>query len=144
MRKLIAIAGFALVVIAMTAWELYDFFVTNEGVSYYASDPRRLLYAALITALCGVGVWVFFRMSPGTRRGLKLLALGLSAGVFSALAAKSALTVLSFHSLLAEAGVDSWETIAPLVFLGAASAAAAVLLWFGFVHIWRKGVVRTV
>ena len=144
MRRLTAAVGVALLVIAMTAWELYEFFVTNEGVNYYASDHRRLLYVALITAVCGVGVWVFFLVSPARRRGLRLLALGLSAAVFSVLAARFAWTALRFLGLPAEMGAASPGTVALLVFMFAVSAAMAVLLFFVFANVWRKGAARSV
>jgi hypothetical protein len=75
MRRLPLILGLALIV-AMTVREVYDFFVTNAGIHYFSSEPRRLLYVLLLGAAGGVAAFMISRLSPNSQRALKLTALG--------------------------------------------------------------------
>ena len=49
MRKIPLILGLTLLAV-LTVWETYDFFVTNDGIGYFTSQPQRLLY------IVGIGV----------------------------------------------------------------------------------------
>ena len=57
-----------LLIVALTIWEVYDFVVANEGIQYFSSDPRRLLYVMLLGILGGVVAWGISRSSTGAQR----------------------------------------------------------------------------
>ncbi len=75
MRHLPLLLGITLIV-GMTIWEVSDFFVTNEGVRYFSSEPRRLVPVVLLGLAGGVVALVISRLSPRSQRTLKLAALG--------------------------------------------------------------------
>jgi hypothetical protein len=62
MRRLPLILGLALIV-ALTIWEIYDFFVTNEGVRYFSSEPGRLVYVVLLALAGGLVAFAISRLS---------------------------------------------------------------------------------
>jgi hypothetical protein len=61
---------------AMTVLEIYDFFITNEGLAYYSSHSSRLMPVVLLAFVGGVLALGISRLSPGSQRFLKLAALG--------------------------------------------------------------------
>lgn len=67
MRRLPLILGLTLIV-AMTAWEVYRFFVTHEGIRYFSSEPRRLVLVILLGLAGGVVALGISRLSPGSQR----------------------------------------------------------------------------
>jgi hypothetical protein len=132
MRRLPLIIGLALIV-ALTVREFYEFFVTNEGVRYFSSEPRRLLYVVLLGLAGGLVAFGISRLSPGSQRTLKLTVLG----TFGALLL-GVLGLFAFHltwaaSMVSEAGIWGWLAAAFASF-----AVLAVLVWFEFRQVWRR------
>ena len=132
MRKLSLIIGITLLEVA-AALEFYDFFVTNEGIRYFASQPQRLLYVAAIAIAGGLLAVGINRIPPGRRRTLTLVALGGFASSLSCMAGMFALRLLSFSSIITESGM--WGGVATA--LGAMSV-MPVLLWLEFYIVWKR------
>lgn len=61
----------------MTVWEIYEFLVTNEGVRYFTSDPRRLLPVVFLGVAGGIVAFGVSRLSPRSQRILNLIALSI-------------------------------------------------------------------
>ncbi len=132
MRRLPLILGLALIV-AGTVREVYDFFVTNEGIRYFSSEPRRLLYVLLLGVAGGMVAFGISRLSPGSQRTLKLAVLG-TFGVFLI----AGLGLFAYHltwaaPMVTEAGMWGW-----IVALFTSFAVIAGLLWLEFRKVWRQ------
>ena len=132
MRRLPFILGLALIV-AMTIREVYDFLVTNEGVRYFSSDPRRLLYVILLGVGGGLSTLWISGLSPGFRRRLKLAALG-AFGVFLTGGLAFFCFVITTTAPMARETGRFWWMIAGL--LGMCFAVG--LVWWEFYHEWRR------
>jgi hypothetical protein len=139
MRRIPLILGLVLIT-GLIIHDVYEFFVTNEGVRYFSSDPRRLIYVLLLGVAGGVIAIGISRLSPGSQRTLKLAALG-TCGT----ALVSGLGVFAYHlarllpmirePMVREAG--TWGLAAAV--LGFLSfAVVAVLVWLEFRQIWRQ------
>ncbi len=134
MRRLPLIFGLTLIV-AMTGWELYDFYVTNEGIRYFSSEPIRLAYVVLLGVTGGIVTFGISRLSSTSQLNLKLFALG-GFGLF--LIGGAVFMGYLFYSL----------RTAPIVYDGAgwgwvlagfisAALAAGVVSW-EFTRVWRQ------
>lgn len=132
MQKIPLILGLMLLA-ALTVWEAYGFLVTNDGVGYFASHPRRLLYAVAIGVGGGFLTLAFSRVSPVTLRTLRLAALGGFAACVTLFLTIFATRLVSFAPMVTEAGMWGW-VIAGLVSL----LAVAALVWFEFYSVWRR------
>lgn len=132
MRRLPLILGVTLIV-AMTIWEVYDFFVTNEGVTYFSSEPRRLVPVVLLGLAGGVVAFGISRLSPGSQRTLKLAALGAFGTALVFALAIFAYSVARFSSMVGEGGAWGWMAAA-----FASLAVLAILVWFEFRQVWRR------
>jgi hypothetical protein len=132
MRRLPLILGLAMIV-ALTVWELYDFFVTNEGVRYFSSEPRRLLYVVLLGLAGGLVAFGISRLSPGSQRTLKLTTLGTFGTLLLAVVGLFAYHLTWAAPMVTEAGTWGWIAAAFL-----SLAVLAVLVWFEFRQVWRR------
>jgi hypothetical protein len=132
MRKIPLILGLMLVV-ALTVHDLYQFFVTDDGVGYFTAQPRRLLFVAGIALVGGLLAFAFSRFSPTARRTLRLTALGGFAACITLFLAVFATRLTSFASMVTESGMWGW-VIAALVSL----SVVAVLVWLEFYLVWRR------
>jgi hypothetical protein len=75
MRRIALIVGLVLIT-GLIIHEIYEFFVTNEGVRYFASEPRQLWHLVLLGVAGGGVAFGISRLSPGLQRTLKLATLG--------------------------------------------------------------------
>lgn len=132
MRKIPLILGLMLVA-ALTVHDAYQFFVTDDGVGYFTSQPRRLLYVVGIAVVGGLLALAFSRFSPMTRRALRLTALGGFAACITAFLAIFATRLASFASMVTDSGMWGW-VIAALISL----SVVAVLVWLEFYLVWRR------
>jgi hypothetical protein len=132
MRRVPLILGLTLIV-AMTVWEVYEFFVTNEGIRYFASEPRRLVPVILLGLAGGVVALGISRLSPGSQRTLKLTALGTFGTVILCVLGSFAYALARVAPTVNEAGTWGWIATAFL-----SSAVMAVLVWFEFRQVWRQ------
>jgi hypothetical protein len=132
MRKISLIAGLTLLFI-LTVRDMYEFFVTDEGVRFFTSDPIRLLYAASIGVIGGFLALVFSRFSQVVRRTIKLVALGGVAVCITCSIGLYAAGLASFTPMMTQSGMTIW-VIATLVAL----FAAAVLVWLEFYLVWTR------
>ena len=64
---------------ALIAAEVHDFLVTNEGISYFKSDWRRLLYVLVIGLMGGLGFGLFALFSKKMQARIKYLFSGFTA-----------------------------------------------------------------
>lgn len=134
MRRIALILGLVLIT-GLIIHDLYEFFVPNEGVRYFSSDPRRLVFVMLLGVAGGVVAVGLSRLSPGSQRTLRLAVLGTFGTVLV-----SGLGLLTYHlarllPMMREAA--AWGlTAAALGFLS--FAVVAVLVWLEFRQIWRQ------
>jgi hypothetical protein len=132
MRRLPLILGLTLIV-AMTIWEVYDFFVTNEGVRYFLSEPRRLVAVLLLSLAGGAVAFGFSRLSPGSLRTLKLAALGTFGTVLLLALGLFAYSLSRFAPMVSEGGAWGWMAGVFISF-----AVLAMLVWSEFRQVWRQ------
>ena len=132
MRRLPLILGLTLIA-AMTVWEVYDFFVTNEGIRYFSSEPRRLVPVMLLGLAGGAVAFGISRLSPGSQRTLKLTALGTFGTALLCALGFFAYSLARFAPMVSEAGAWGWIAVAFLLF-----AVMAVLIWLEFRQVWRR------
>ena len=135
MRRLPLIIGLALIT-GLTVRDLYEFFVTDDGIHYFSSEPRRLLYVMVLGATGGlVALWIS-RMSSGSQRKLKLAALG---GFGTLLVG----ALVSFAYLLCSLGASGfmaalkWAWIAALIAV-VPMMVVTVLVWLEFLEVWKQ------
>lgn len=136
MKKFWFILGLLLVA-ALTVEEVYDFFITNQGVAYFSSRPQRLLYVAGIAVLAGGIAFAYGRLSVGWQRTARLSVLALIAAALTGFCCYMAVVAAR---ILAEPSLAShrWPVAGCwLLFL-----AFAVWLWFEFWHLWRRGATK--
>jgi hypothetical protein len=84
MRRIPLIVAYILI-LCMIVKDIYEFFVTNEGIRYY-SEPRRIFYVLVLGVIGGTTAFGISRISKRSQRNLKLTVLG-TFGVFLAVAA---------------------------------------------------------
>ena len=124
-----------LVLIAgMIVRDVYEFFVTNEGIGHFSSKPSRLLYVMLLGLAGGAVALGISRLSPASQRSLKLMALGgFGSLLVAAVAFFGHLLYLLASSPLREAQLWGW-----IIAAFCSAAVAAVLVWSEFRQIWRQ------
>jgi hypothetical protein len=134
MRRIPLILGLVLIT-GLTIHDLYEFFVTNEGIRYFSSDPQRLIYVLLL-GVAGAAIAIgISRLSPGSQRTLKLAALGTLGTILVGGSGLFAYYLARFLPMVWEAG--KWGLAAAgLGFLS--FSVAAVLVWLEFRQIWRR------
>ena len=82
-KKWIVIIGAALVSVWMVVSTVREFF-DNNAIQYFSHAPSRLLYVAAIAFATGVVAMVLDRLSPRTRRSVKLFSWGAAAALLTA------------------------------------------------------------
>jgi hypothetical protein len=132
MRHMPLILGLLLIV-AMTAREVYDFFVTNEGVRYFSAEPRRLLFVMLLGVVGGMIAFGISRLSSGSQRKLKLAVLGGFGAFLTSVIGLFAYQLTWAAPMATETGMWGW-VLAALLGL----TAVAGLIWLEFRHVWRQ------
>jgi hypothetical protein len=132
MRRLPLILGLTLIV-AMTVWEVYGFFVTNEGIRYFSSEPRRLVPVMLLGLAGGIVAFGISRLSPGSQRTLKLTALGTCGTVLLCGLGFFAYSLICSAPMVSEAGTWGWMAAAFVSFV-----VLGILVWFEFRQVCRR------
>ncbi len=132
MRRIPLILGLVLI-FAAVGWDLYDFFITNEGVRYFCEEPRRLLYAVLFGVFVGLGAFGVSRLSPSSQRFLKLLALGLSGSFLLGVQGLIAFHLTPAASIVGETRMWGWIVGAFIAF-----SLVTVLVSIEFLHVWKR------
>lgn len=135
MRRLPLVLGLLLIV-AMTALEVYDFFVTNEGVRYFSSQPRRSVYVMLFGVAGAIVAFGISRVSPDSQRKLKLAVLagfGALLTFLTAALAFSACLLAWAGPTVTESGIWGWM-VADFLLL----PVAVTLVWWEFRQVWRQ------
>lgn len=135
MRRIPLIFGLVLIA-GLIIHDIYEFFVTNEGIRYFSSEPRRLLYVMLLGVAGGFAAFGISRLSPVSQRSLKLLALG---GFGILLVVAVAFFGYLFYRL-AVAGLQDglgWVWIAWAVAFVPMTVSAG-MVWMEFRQVWRQ------
>ena len=133
MRRLSVLFGLTLILV-MAAWEIYGFFARNEGIGYFASEPKRLLHVGILALAGGLVAFVIARLSPGSQRRLKLIALGTYGTLlFVFLGLLMWLSVWG-ASGITKAGMWGWVGAGCL-----SIAVSAALVWLEFWQVWSRG-----
>ncbi len=135
MRRIPLIFGLVLVT-GLILHDIYEFFVTNEGIRYFSSEPRRLLYAMLLGVVGAMVTLGISRLSPAPQRHLKLCALG---GFGALLVVGVAFFGHLFHRLIGAERQDGlgWVWTAWAVAF-VPMTVVAVLVWMEFRQVWRQ------
>lgn len=121
--------------VAMTGWEFYGFVVEDQGLRYFASDPRRLLLPLVIGVVGGVLALGVSQFSPGIKRNWKLAVLGGVAVLQTALLAglgMVARSVLTGEIPYLDAATKRW-LVAGLVSL----AISGGFSWLELYRAWK-------
>lgn len=129
MCKPIVFRGFVLLAV-LTGWEIYDFFVTNDGIRSFTSEPRRLLFVTGIALVGGGAVWAVGRLSTAAQRSLRLWALGGFATCVTCFLFIACL--IPFSPVVTDSGMWGWMAVT----IGSLLAVAG-LLWFEFHRVWK-------
>ena len=132
MRRLPLILGLLLIV-ALTVHDVYAFFVTDEGIQYFSSEPRRLLYVVLLGVAGGIVAFMISRLSPVSQRKLKFAALGGFGAFIICVVGLFAYHLSWAAPKITEAGLWGWVAAALLSFIVVAAA-----VWLEFRHVWRQ------
>jgi FtsH-binding integral membrane protein len=132
MRHLPLLLGLV-VIVALTVHDLYQFFVTDAGVGYFSSEPRRLLYVVLLGVAGGIVASMISRFSPGSQRKLKLAVLGGFAAFLTCFLGLLVYHLAQTTPMVTKAGIWGWVIAATLSF-----AAVTVLVWWEFRQVWRS------
>jgi hypothetical protein len=132
MRKIALIFGLMLGA-GLTGNEVYHFFVTDDGVGYFTSQPHRLLYVASLGVIGGLMALAFNRVSLVVRRTLRLVTLGGFGASATAFLAIFAANTASLASMVKASGMSGW-VIAALASL----SIVTVLVWLEFYFVWRQ------
>lgn len=132
MHRLPLILGLVLIFVAI-GWDLYDFFITNEGVRYFCEEPRRLLYAVLFGVFAGLSAFGISRFSPSSQCFLKLVSLGISGSFLLGVQGLFAFHLTRAASIVGEARMWGWIAVAFIVF-----SVVIVLVSIEFLHVWKR------
>ena len=122
-----------ILIVAFTAQDLYQFYVTNAGVSYFSSEPRRLLYVVLLGVAGGIVALMIGRHSPGSQRNLKLTVLGGFAVFLTGFLGLFAYHLTVVAHMVTKAGMWGWVTASIVSF-----ATVTAVVWLEFRQVWRK------
>ena len=132
MRKIPLILGLMLLVF-LTIQDAYQFFVADDGVGYFTSQPSRLLYVAGIGVVGGIFALAFSRLSPVIRRTARLTTLGGFGACVTVFLAMFVARLVSFGSMITAAG--RWGLVIGVL---ASLTVVAVLVWLEFYLVWRR------
>ena len=100
--KLVLVSAIACATISCL-WELYDFFVTNDGVRFYVSQPQHVSEVFLITVI-GTGLVMAYSKLSSRTQHLTTLAF------WAACALAASVLLIQFISL----AVSDWTTVGSL------------------------------
>jgi hypothetical protein len=132
MHRLPLILGLVLI-FALTVWGLYDFFITNEGVRYFSTEPRRLLDAVLLGVFGGLGAFGISRLSSSSQGSLKLAALGISGAFLLGVQGLFAYNLPWAAPIVSEAGMWGWIAAAFVSF-----SVMTVLVLIEFLKVYKR------
>ncbi len=132
MRRFPLIVGLVLIT-ALVIHDIYEFFVTNEGIRYFSSEPKRLLYVIFLGVVGGLVALGISRLSPDSKRMLKLAALGVFGIFLTGGVGFFAFVIASTGPMIREAGMF-WWVIAGLLGM----CVAVGLVWLEFRRMWRQ------
>jgi hypothetical protein len=129
------VIGIALFVIFAAADSVLDF-IQNDGFHYFAAQPIRWLWVAVISIGGGLSTLIVCRLSPRWQRRAKLLALGLAASCLTALAGYFTFMFVRWSSWFGVSNSPVFFFIVP-----PCAGCGAVWLWFAFCRVSRKRVL---
>jgi len=132
-RRALLICGLV-VLAAIIASDLYEFFLTNDGVGYYVAEPWKFVYVVMIAVAGGMTAWGISRLAPASQRKLKLTALGGFGILLVGAMAWSGYLLYLFAVTPFDAS-RVWPWIAATLFC---AGAAAVLVWLEFQQVCKR------
>ena len=119
----VGVTAFAIFAVA----DLVHDFVTNDPIGYFSGEPHRLFYVAAIAIAGGLAALGSDRLSPRTRRHVRVFAWGAAASTLTSIAGYFAFCFFSISSFIAESRSTMWILSVPFIFAG-----IAAYLWFKF------------
>ncbi|HNQ73334.1 MAG TPA: hypothetical protein PKN95_06995 [Verrucomicrobiota bacterium] len=134
MRRLLLTLGLGLIG-GLMAHDVYEFFVTNEGVAYFSAKPGQGLLVLLLALGGGVVALGISRLPSGVQRGLKLVALGGFGGALVAAAVCFAYWLCRFAASPLGNDAPSWGWS---ITAFCSVAVAAMLVWSEFRQVWKS------
>jgi hypothetical protein len=111
--------------------------VANETIQYFASEPQRLLYVAVLAIAGGFAALGFARLTPRAQQQIKLFAWGAAATNLTVLVGYFAIRGASLASQIVKS--DNGASVGLLLLFLSGTAA---YLWFEFYQAFKtpKGV----
>jgi hypothetical protein len=123
------------VVTGLIFQDIYDFFVTDEGVRYFSSQPQRLISVVLLGLAGGVVAVGISRLSPDYQRTLKLAVLGSFGTALLIVMCVFAYHLARLFPMMRDAG--AWVLLSAALWF-VAFAAVAALVWLEFRQLWSR------
>jgi hypothetical protein len=121
---------------ALLVHDVYEFVTSDDGLRYYTSEPRRLLYVLGLALGGGFAAFLFSRLKPQLQRGLKMSALGLVGASFTMCVWLFPYVLLRFRELL------TWHDGGLIAVGSMGCGALAGYFWFEFIQVWKTGKTR--
>jgi len=137
--RIAAVTLLAAWIVVLAARDLFS----HETIGYYSTQPLRLLYVAAVAVAIGLTVLAYNRLSPRTRRHIRIFTWGAGASTLSISIGYMVYMVISIFSLttspLTHAGTGGgllvtsieygvhWMLLLPLYL-----SCVAAYLWFEF------------
>ena len=109
-----------------------------EAISYFVAQPHQLLHVAAIAIVGGVAALGFDRLSPRTKRQIRVLAWGATASTLTGIVFRFTFSLASSFSFADESSNGRWALLCMLLFAG-----IAAYLWFEFYRVLKSGVSRS-
>jgi hypothetical protein len=132
----IALAWFAI----FAVWDTVHDFTANDTIHYFAKQPGRLIWVAVIGIVGGLVAFIFDQLSPRGKRIAKLVVLGIGASSMMVLTVLMACTAASIFKLTRGLPVEvipkKWFLFFILESCG--PAAVAAFLWFAFYRMLKN------
>ena len=128
---IIAVSAFGVFAVADTIHG----FITNETISYYSEQPHQWLIVASVGIVGGLAALFFERLSPRSRRSLKLYTLGLIASLLTIF---TGYFLAEFAALTLQFGASEFRRA--FILVPVCLGAIIVLLWIEFYQVYKRRV----
>jgi len=118
--------------------EVYDFFITNDGVRFFAAQPSRLFEVGAIALLGGGLAMAYGWLPSGARQTVGLVVYGFIATCLTGAFCAFLFFIWTLASTITEAGL--WGSVAGC---GSIWVPLVTLSWIEFLLEWRRRCRRT-
>jgi hypothetical protein len=124
--KRVLLASGAVVASTLLAYGAYRFLFVNDGIYYYSSDPRGLVYPILAAAVIGILLFGISRLPRTVSRPVRLIALGTIGIIFAGGIAWGAYVLNTYGNITGD--------ITHTVFAFGGALLASAIVWWEFLR----------